>query len=132
MNNPLLLHALNEDKENFKSLTETMIQEHIAERLVETQKEVASEMCGSDVEIVETNEAFVSIINECLDENVIIDVDFEDGNRVELTPDLATIISETHDSLPKDIQTQFRSSLFESKENFVRMMEAIMEEETNE
>ena len=126
MNNPLLLHALNEDKENFKSLTETMIQEHIAERLVETQKEVASEMCGSGAEIVETNEAFVSIINECLDGNVIIDVDFE------VTPDLATIISETHDSLPKDIQTQFRSSLFESKENFVRMMEAIMEEETNE
>ena len=132
MNNPLLLHALNEDKENFKSLTETMIQEHIAERLVETQKEVASEMCGSGAEIVETNEAFVSIINECLDENIIIDVDFEDGNRVELTPDLATIISETHDTLPKDIQIQFRSSLFESKENFVRMMEAIMEEETNE
>ena len=132
MTNPLVLHALNEERENFDSLAKTMIEEYLTEKLSGTQKELASEMFESAATTVESDDAFASIINECLHENVIIDVDFDNGERVELTPELATVISETHDTLPKDIQNQFRDSLFESKENFVRMMEAIMEEETDE
>ena len=54
-----------------------------------------------------------------------INLEISADERLEITPEIAKVISETHDELPKELQRSFRETIFESKEKFLSILESI-------
>ena len=131
MNTSKIIKSLVEDNaEELASSVQECLEEKTKEALVKTYQEV-SESILTTTEIDEEN-SFVSIISECIHENADLSIDLPDGERIEINPDIANFLSETHDSLPKDLQKSFRESIFDSKDKFIRIMESLIEDQEGE
>ena len=59
-------------------------------------------------------------------ENIEVNLDLPNGERLHVTPDVASVLSETHDNLPKEMQQSFREMVFESKDKYTKILETIV------
>ena len=115
MNTSKIIKSLVEDNAEELALSvQECLEEKTKEALVKTYQEV-SESILTTTEIDEDN-SFV----------------LPDGERIEINPDIANFLSETHDSLPKDLQKSFRESIFDSKDKFIQIMESLIEDQEGE
>ena len=113
------------DQEAFSELLMSEISEKINIKLAEKHEKTASEMMVS-VDEIEEDTAFLSVVTDCLNENVTVNLDISGDERIEITPEVAGLLSETHDSLPRELQKSFRESIFDSKEKYHTILEAIV------
>ena len=89
-------------------------------------KIIASKPSIEKTEEVTETDAFASIISECMTENIEVNLDLPNGERLHVTPDVASVLSETHDNLPKEMQQSFREMVFESKDKYTKILETIV------
>tara|TARA_R100000152_G_C6740625_1_gene164427 strand:+ start:322 stop:714 length:393 start_codon:yes stop_codon:yes gene_type:complete len=125
MTDKIIKEALQDNKEGFAEAFSDALSEKINEALDGTRKRIGKELFESVEEVNEDN-AFVSVITDCLNENVEVNLDLPSGERVQITPDVASLLSETHDNLPKEMQQSFREMVFESKDKYVKVLETIV------
>ena len=115
-----------EDKETILNLVEDTIVSKLDEKLQGFKKTIAETILTDVTEEVSDENAFVSVISESLGNSSEVNVDLPDGNRIIVSEDIAKILSETHDSLPSELQKSFRDMVFESEEKFTSVLEAIV------
>ena len=131
MNTSKIIKSLVEDNAEELALSvQECLEEKTKEALVKTYQEVSESILTTD-EIDEEN-SFVSIISQSIHENADMSIDLPDGERIEINPDIANFLSETHDSLPKDLQKSLRESIFDSKDKFIQIMESLIEDQEGE
>jgi hypothetical protein len=97
----------------------------IKEAFQNNQEGFAEAFTDALEEVTETD-AFASIISECMTENIEVNLDLPNGERLHVTPDVASVLSETHDNLPKEMQQSFREMVFESKDKYTKILETIV------
>jgi|TARA_E500000318_G_C3459431_1_gene172035 hypothetical protein len=125
MTDKIIKEALQDNKEGFAEAFGDALSQKINEALKDTEKRIGKELFERVEEVNEDN-AFVSVITDCLNENVEINLDLSSGERVQITPDIASLLSETHDNLPKEMQQSFREMVFESKDKYTKILETIV------
>ena len=99
-------------------------QKKIEAVLAEKYVEIGNDMFTTTEEVSENN-AFASVVTQAIEENANINLEISADERLEITPEIAKVISETHDELPKELQRSFRETIFESKEKFLSILESI-------
>ena len=114
MKKDLLQAALESNQESFANVTEQIISEMVSSKMDEARKSVAEGLFTQQTEEVNEETAFVSVINECLQNSNEVNVDLPDGDRLVVTEDVASLLSEAHDNLPQELQKSFRETVFES------------------
>ena len=112
------------DKEGFLQNSLNLISEKIEAVLAEKYVEIGNDMFTTTEEVSENN-AFASVVTQAIEENANINLEISVDERLEITPEIAKVISETHDELPKELQRSFRETIFESKEKFLSILESI-------
>ena len=112
------------DKEGFFQNSLDLISEKIEAVLAEKYIEIGNDMFTTTEEVSENN-AFASVVTQAIEENANINLEISADERLEITPEIAKVISETHDELPKELQRSFRETSFESKEIFLSILESI-------
>lgn len=112
------------DKEGFLQNSLDLISEKIEAVLAEKYVEIGNDMFTTTEEVSENN-AFASVVTQAIEENANINLEISADERLEITPEIAKVISETHDELPKELQRSFRETIFESKEKFLSILESI-------
>ena len=112
------------DKEGFLQNSLDLISEKIEAVLAEKYVEIGNDMFTTTEEVSENN-AFASVVTQAIEENANINLEISVDERLEITPEIAKVISETHDELPKELQRSFRETIFESKEKFLSILESI-------
>jgi len=130
MNKNLFQTVLESDKDSFAKLTEDMISSKIAERMESVKKDIAESIFIPN-EVVSEENAFISVVNECAESSSSVNVDLPDGERIIVSEEIATILSEAHDNLPQELQKSFRDTVFESKEKFASILETIVSGEND-
>lgn len=130
MNKNLFQTVLESDKDSFAKLTEDMISSKIAERMESVKKDIAESIFIPN-EVVSEENAFISVVNECAESSSSVNVDLPDGERIVVSEEIATILSEAHDNLPQELQKSFRDTVFESKEKFASILETIVSGEND-
>lgn len=126
MKKDLLQAALESNQESFANVTEQIISEMVSSKMDEARKSVAKGLFTQQTEEVNEETAFVSVINECLHNSNEVNVDLPDGDRLVVTEDIASLLSEAHDNLPQELQKSFRETVFESKEKYTSILETIV------
>ena len=124
MNNELIKNVMEQDKEAFVGSFVEGLSEKLSLVLEEKRQEIASKMMET-VEDVNEESAFAEVITESIEHNSVIRLDLMNEERIEITPELASLLSETHDDLPPELQKSFRDMVFESKEKFISLLESI-------
>ena len=130
MNKNLFQTVLESDKDSFAKLTEDMISSKISERMESVKKDIAESIFIPN-EVVSEENAFISVVNECAESSSSVNVDLPDGERIVVSEEIATILSEAHDNLPQELQKSFRDTVFESKEKFASILETIVSGEND-
>lgn len=130
MNKNLFQTVLESDKDSFAKLTEDMISSKIVERMESVKKDIAESIFIPN-EVVSEENAFISVVNECAESSSSVNVDLPDGERIVVSEEIATILSEAHDNLPQELQKSFRDTVFESKEKFASILETIVSGEND-
>tara|TARA_A100001515_G_scaffold84054_1_gene66642 strand:+ start:225 stop:626 length:402 start_codon:yes stop_codon:yes gene_type:complete len=126
MKKDLLQAALESNQESFAEATEQIISEMVFSKMEEARKSVAEGLFAQHTEEVTEETAFVSVISECLENSNAVNVDLPDGDRLVVTEDVASLLSEAHDNLPQELQKSFRETVFESKEKYTSILETIV------
>ena len=126
MKKDLLQAALESNQESFAQATEQIISEMVSSKMEEARKSVAEGLFAQHTEEVNEETAFVSVINECLQNSNEVNVDLPDGDRLVVTEDVASLLSEAHDNLPQELQKSFRETVFESKDKYTSILETIV------
>ena len=124
MNNELIKNVMEQDKEAFVGSFVEGLSEKLSLVLEEKRQEIASKMMET-VEDVNEESAFAEVITESIEHNSVIRLDLMNEERIEITPEIASLLSETHDDLPPELQKSFRDMVFESKEKFISLLESI-------
>jgi hypothetical protein len=124
MNKEMIKNITEGDKEGFFQNSLDLISEKIEAVLAEKYVEIGNDMFTTTEEVSENN-AFASVVTQAIEENANINLEISADERLEITPEIAKVISETHDELPKELQRSFRESIFESKEKFLSILESI-------
>ena len=124
MSKEMIKNITEGDKEGFFQNSLDLISEKIEAVLAEKYVEIGNDMFTTTEEVSENN-AFASVITQAIEENANINLDISADERLEITPEIAKVISETHDELPKELQRSFRETIFESKEKFLSILESI-------
>ena len=124
MNKEMIKNITEGDKEGFFQNSLDLISEKIEAALAEKYVEIGNDMFTTTEEVSENN-AFASVVTQAIEENANINLEISADERLEITPEIAKVISETHDELPKELQRSFRETIFESKEKFLSILESI-------
>ena len=124
MSKEMIKNITEGDKEGFLQNSLDLISEKIEAVLAEKYVEIGNDMFTTTEEVSEIN-AFVSVVTQAIEENANINLEISADERLEITPEIAKVISETHDELPKELQRSFRETIFESKEKFLSILESI-------
>ena len=124
MSKEMIKNITEGDKEGFFQNSLDLISEKIEAVLAEKYVEIGNDMFTTTEEVSEYN-AFASVVTQAIEENANINLEISAEERLELTPEIAKVISETHDELPKELQRSFRETIFESKEKFLSILESI-------
>ena len=124
MSKEMIKNITEGDKEGFLQNSLDLISEKIEAVLAEKYVEIGNDMCTTTEEVSENN-AFASVVTQAIEENANINLEISADERLEITPEIAKVISETHDELPKELQRSFRETIFESKEKFLSILESI-------
>lgn len=124
MNNELIKNVMEQDKEAFVGSFVEGLSEKLNLVLEEKRQEIASKMMET-VEDVSEESAFAEVITEAIEHNSVIRLDLMNEERIEITPEIASLLSEAHDDLPPELQKSFRDMVFESKEKFISLLESI-------
>ena len=124
MSKEMIKNITEGDKEGFFQNSLDLISEKIEAVLAEKYVEIGNDMFTTTEEVSENN-AFASVVTQAIEENANINLEISADERLEITPEIAKVISETHDELPKELQRSFRESIFESKEKFLSILESI-------
>jgi|TARA_R100000005_G_scaffold95562_1_gene77620 ATP-dependent protease HslVU (ClpYQ) ATPase subunit len=131
MSKDLLKSVMENDQESVQEQALSLISERIEKTLNEKMKDIASEMMKVTEE-VEHSSAFAEVITQCLDENININLELNADERITVTPEVAKVISETHDELPSEFQKSFRETIFESEKKYHTILESIISGELND
>ena len=123
MSKEMIKNITEGDKEGFFQNSLDLISEKIEAVLAEKYVEIGNDMFTTTEEVSENN-AFASVVTQAIEENANINLEISADERLEITPEIAKVISETHD-LPKELQRSFRETIFESKEKFLSILESI-------
>ena len=124
MSKEMIKNITEGDKEGFFQNSLDLITEKIEPVLAEKYIEIGNDMFTTTEEVPENN-AFASVVTQAIEENANINLEISADERLEITPEIAKVISETHDELPKELQRSFRETIFESKEKFLSILESI-------
>ena len=124
MSKEMIKNITEGDKEGFFQNSLDLISEKIEAVLAEKYVEIGNDMFTTTEEVSENN-AFASVVTQAIEENTNINLEISADERLEITPEIAKVISETHDELPKELQRSFRETIFESKEKFLSILESI-------
>ena len=124
MSKEMIKNITEGDKEGFFQNSLDLISEKIEAVLAEKYVEIGNDMFTTTEEVSENN-AFASVATQAIEENANINLEISADERLEITPEIAKVISETHDELPKELQRSFRETIFESKEKFLSILESI-------
>ena len=124
MSKEMIKNITEGDKEGFLQNSLDLISEKIEAVLAEKYVEIGNDMFTTTEEVSENN-AFASVVTQAIEENAKINLEISADERLEITPEIAKVISETHDELPKELQRSFRETIFESKEKFLSILESI-------
>lgn len=124
MSKEMIKNITEGDKEGFLQNSLDLISEKIEAILAEKYVEIGNDMFTTTEEVSENN-AFASVVTQAIEENANINLEISVDERLEITPEIAKVISETHDELPKELQRSFRETIFESKEKFLSILESI-------
>ncbi len=124
MSKEMIKNITEGDKEGFFQNSLDLISEKIEAVLAEKYVEIGNDMFTTTEEVSENN-AFASVVTQAIEENANINLEISADERLEITPEIAKVISETHDELPKELQRSFRETIFESKEKFLSILESI-------
>ena len=124
MSKEMIKNITEGDKEGFFQNSLDLISEKIEAVLAEKYVEIGNDMFTTTEEVSENN-AFASVVTQASEENANINLEISADERLEITPEIAKVISETHDELPKELQRSFRETIFESKEKFLSILESI-------
>ena len=124
MSKEMIKNITEGDKEGFLQNSLDLISEKIEAVLAEKYVEIGNDMFTTTEEVSENN-AFASVVTQAIEENANINLEISADERLEITPEIAKVISETHDELPKELQRSFRETIFESKEKFLSILESI-------
>ena len=124
MSKEMIKYITEGDKEGFFQNSLDLISEKIEAVLAEKYVEIGNDMFTTTEEVSENN-AFASVVTQAIEENANINLEISADERLEITPEIAKVISETHDELPKELQRSFRETIFESKEKFLSILESI-------
>jgi hypothetical protein len=124
MNKEMIKNITEGDKEGFFQNSLDLISEKIEAVLAEKYVEIGNDMFTTTEEVSENN-AFASVVTQAIEENANINLEISADERLEITPEIAKVISETHDELPKELQRSFRETIFESREKFLSILESI-------
>jgi|TARA_E500000318_G_C3526540_1_gene198678 hypothetical protein len=124
MSKEMIKNITEGDKEGFLQNSLDLISEKIEAVLAEKYVEIGNDMFTTTEEVSENN-AFASVVTQAIEENANINLEISVDERLEITPEIAKVISETHDELPKELQRSFRETIFESKEKFLSILESI-------
>ena len=124
MSKEMIKNITEGDKEGFFQNSLDLISEKIEAVLAEKYIEIGNDMFTTTEEVSENN-AFASVVTQAIEENANINLEISADERLEITPEIAKVISETHDELPKELQRSFRETIFESKEKFLSILESI-------
>ena len=131
MSKELIETATKDDKDLFVEQAEYLIYEKIDSLFQEKLKEVGSEMMSVTEDIEEGN-VFTTVLSQCLEEGVDINLEISADERITVTPDIAKLISEAHDELPAEFQKSFRETIFESEKKYHTILESIISGELND
>ena len=121
MSKEMIKNITEGDKEGFLQNSLDLISEKIEAVLAEKYVEIGNDMFTTTEEVSENN-AFASVVTQAIEENANINLEISADERLEITPEIAKVISETHDELPKELQRSFRETIFESKEKFLSIL----------
>ena len=124
MSKEMIKNITEGDKEGFFQNSLDLISEKIEAVLAEKYVEIGNDMFTTTEEVSENN-AVASVVTQASEENANINLEISADERLEITPEIAKVISETHDELPKELQRSFRETIFESKEKFLSILESI-------
>ena len=124
MSKEMIKNITEGDKEGFFQNSLDLISEKIEAVLAEKYVEIGNDMFTTTEEVSENN-AFASVVTQAIEENANINLEISADERLEITPEIAKVISETHDELPKELQRSFRETIIESKEKFLSILESI-------
>ena len=124
MSKEMIKNITEGNKEGFLQNSLDLISEKIEAVLAEKYVEIGNDMFTTTEEVSENN-AFASVVTQAIEENANINLEISADERLEITPEIAKVISETHDELPKELQRSFRETIFESKEKFLSILESI-------
>jgi hypothetical protein len=124
MSKEMIKNITEGDKEGFLQNSLDLISEKIEAVLAEKYVEIGNDMFTTTEEVSENN-AFASVVTQAIEENANINLEISADERLEITPEIAKVISETHDELPKELQRSFRETIFESREKFLSILESI-------
>tara|TARA_A100000171_G_C2071548_1_gene114964 strand:- start:396 stop:788 length:393 start_codon:yes stop_codon:yes gene_type:complete len=125
MTDKIIKEAFQNNQEGFAEAFTDALGHKLQEALSDCKNRIAKELFEKTDEVTETD-AFASIISECMTENIEVNLDLPNGERLHVTPNVASVLSETHDNLPKEMQQSFREMVFESKDKYTKILETIV------